>query len=167
MTTENQTTRQRVVQAVDRGYELKEELEKATAAWRSAQVDQGTVRVDTKFEKAEEKAGTTKETALKAIDKIHETALGKANVPFNEAKNTYDVAMATAQLKMDEATLKAEQVYAEAVGAAQHAKDMEEATAQSAVHRAKEEVDAMQDTIQQNSRQVKEALGINLSDLVI
>ena len=36
-----------------------------------------------------------------------------------------------------------------------------------ALHRAKEEVDAMQDTIQQNARQVKEALGIDLKELVI
>ncbi len=164
---ENQTTRERVVQAVDRGYELKEELEKATAVWRAAQADQGAVRADTKFEKAEEKADRTKETALRATDKAHEAALNKANEPFSEARNTYGIAMAAAQVKKDRAMENMERVHAEAVGVAQREKDMEEATAQSAVHRAKEEIDHIQDTIQQNARQVKESLGINLSDLVI
>ena len=164
---EDQTTRQRVVQAVNNGYELKDELELKIEAWRAAQAEQGTVRVDTKFEKAKEKAIKAKEVALKKINKTHEDAVRKASLPYSKAQTIYDVAMGDALVERDKTTLEVEAAYTEMVGETQHAMDMEKATAQSAVHRAKDEVDKHQDTIQQNAKLVKEALGIDLNELVV
>lgn len=168
MTTEvKQTTRDRVLQAVARGYDLRDELIAAQAAVKEAKLNQDTVHLDpTREEAVAESQGILTEVS-QTIAGAFKAAQEKAAVPLNRAQTIYNKAMAEATGVRDKAITGVQAEHDDAVSEAEKADGVRNATAQAGLHRSTQEVAAIEQTTGQNRAEVLRTLGIDLNVLVV
>ncbi len=168
MTTEvEQTTRDRVLQAVARGYDLKDELIAAQAAVKEAKLNEDTVRLDPAKEEAVAESLAILTEVSETIGNTFKAAQEKIAVPLNRAQTIYSKALAEATGVHEKAITGVKAEHDDAVAEAEKADGVRNATAQAGRHRATQEVAAIEQTIGQNRAEVKRTLGIDLSDLVV
>lgn len=163
----DQTTSERVIQAVTRGYELVAAWHTAEDDLKKAKITEDEARLDPTVDQAKEAALAAKDEAIAKAESKFQTVSDKANVPYQEARSIYETLVNKANgvqgrevevaLKKHEATVtQAEQEHA-----------MRNTVAQTDIHRAKAEIAATKETIDQNRQVVLDSLGIDLSTLVV
>lgn len=162
----DQTVSERVQQAVTRGYELLAELNQAKAALRDAKQEEDAVRLASPVEAAKRAAAASRDDLVAAANRVRENTINKAAEALEAARAKHGRAVEEAEetYQRDEAATLA--AYQYAVREAEDVQEVRMTEVQAAVHRAGREVAAIETTISQNIRVVKDSLGINLANLI-
>jgi len=161
------TTRERVEQAVGRGFDLLAQLTAAKGQVLLMKRDEDGVRLSNPVDAIEAEALKEKEAAIKSADAICKEAVATAENPFEAARATRDQIVREAQAIFNKLKEESEAAYQRAVANARKEQAMKMAEVHAGVYRAEKEVAAIEATIEQNRRQVKESLGIDLAQLTM
>ncbi len=164
MTTEL-TVRERVEQAVMRQFSLLAECEVAREESQQASGHRNQVKNSGAVEAAEERALKTKDGANRKATVAYTEAVEEAGKPLSLAQQKFRDLEEKAQAVRDMADQQALSAWQGTMDKAQHEYDMTLATAEAEVHRAKNEVKALEDTIAQHAEVVKTSFNIDLGAL--
>lgn len=166
MTTTEQTTRERVMQAVNHGMELLLDLREAEVGLdviRSQNSD--AIKANNVDDLIPEMAADM-ETATEASEAVYQEAIKKLRVPLAKAEVTYETKRALAQEVRDKGIGEVQDGWDKKIKATAEERELAAVTAQAEVHRAKREAQAIKATIEQNAKVVKDSLGIDLNNLL-
>ena len=164
MTTEL-STRERVEQAVMRQFSLLAECEEAREVSRQASGNRNQAKNSGTVEAAEKKASKVRDSANDKAEGVYAEVVIAAAKPLSMARQEYEELEQKAKGVLDTVATKAENTWQTAMDKAQHEYDMTLASAEAEVHRAKNEVAALEDTITQHAAVVKTSLNIDLNAL--
>ena len=161
------TVQERVLQAVTRAYELMAEHHIAVSAIQTAKQAEDGVRAGVEMKAVEKEAASVRDATIAQLEAECQKEMQKIEAVFQAAKHTFDVAASQFNQTKFTGTAVAKEKYAKVTGQAEQKQKMEMATAHAAVYRAEREAVALQATIDQHKKQVQEAIGIDLSQLVV
>lgn len=160
------TVHDRVVQAVQRDAELLDQLLALKEALHMAKQAEDAVRKSTDFSERTKARKEEEEKALAEAQALYDKAVARGQVPFNKAKAIYDTTVAEAQGALQKASDGAKAEYEVFLGNEKRTLELQLAEARATVHRAQQEIAALQTTIDQHRRGIQERLGINLTNLM-
>lgn len=164
-----QTNEARYRQALDRTMELAANLSLAHEHLNLAKQAEDAVRggkTAKALVRAQERAQETKRNTIGAARGTRNEAFERAAQVLEDAKLACAKAQKGANDAETVALQSAEANYGETIKVAQETNDSVMGEAQVAVHRAGREIVAIQDTIRQHNKVVRESLGIDLSSIV-
>jgi hypothetical protein len=166
MTTSNQSVHDRVLQAITRDGELIAQREQAKADLMQAKQAEDAVRKDTAHAAAITKAKKEAGDAIARAQIVHEAAIAKARVPLDSATKVFEQARVETEGAFNKAKDDANSK-ADAKAAAENKQaELDAATARATVHRAEQEVNALQQTIDQHRRGMQDKLGLDMSKMI-
>jgi len=154
-----QTVRERVQQALARHFELLAEKETAQDTVGKATSARNGVVNSTTVAEVTATADALKDRSAKTAQTKYEEILTDARNPLAKAQEAYDKVEEKARSVMQSTNEKAESAFQGKVDKAQQEYDVELATAEAEVYRAKNEVRALQDTIGQHREETGRKLG--------
>ncbi len=165
MTTTELTTRERVQQAVTRQFELLAEKDEAGYKASEATSNLNVLKNSSVVEGVRASEGAVYNNASGRAANTYQVAVAKAHEPLDAAQAVFDSAETKIREKREEALQHAEDAFYSKLNAAQDAYTMEMTTAEAEVHRAKSEVQALENTMSQHRDLIKGQLGIDLATL--
>ena len=162
-------TSERVQQAVVEGYKLLATVVEAKKVLLLAKQSEDAVRegkTSRDLQKAKANAEEAKVGALDRVETAHKQATKKAEDILERATVRYHESLATVNQDKIKGEEDADQVCADIIKEAQQKRDLAMAEVKAVVYRAGREISALEATIRQHTKTVKDSLGIDLSTIL-
>lgn len=159
------TVRERVQQAVTEHFTLLAEREVAQDKVGQATSARNVALNSTAVVDVQESAGAVQEAVMEAIKETYDGIVVTARKPLERAQTKFDGLESQALEIYNSAVSEAEEAFQATVDAAHQEYDLELATAEAEVYRAKNEVSSLNDTLSQHRDVVSQQHGIDLNAL--
>ncbi len=162
----DQTIQEKVQQAVTEAYEMLAQLNVAEADLSAAKMAEDAARLASPVDGLKGEAAREMANAKGRAEEQHTQQRRVTASYFERATRDRDQAVKAAGEQFDQAVIDAVDSYNLAVNQALHAQEEAMSVPVATVHKARQEVTALRNTIREHNRNTQKRLGINLDNLV-
>lgn len=162
----DQTIHERVTQAVARDAELHGQLLELRDALRKVKEAEDALRNRKVLETSKAELQNEMNEHIAQSRSVQDAAIARARGPYDAALAVFTKAKAEAEGEHVRKSGIATATYTAQLQEVTRACELEAASARAEVHRAQQEIAALQTTIDQHRRNIQERMGINLGNLL-